>query len=573
MAAVTEKFFDERYKEVGVVEFFRKNLHMLGYSGPIRSFTTLVHEYVTNALDACEEGGIMPDIKVTIRELEGENHYLLAVEDNGTGIPESYIPKLFGRMLTGTKFHRYLQQRGQQGIGSVGAMLYSQITTGRPIKIISSTGEGEIDTVVMEIDVKKNDAKIHEASKRGGDWRGTKIVAEYKDILYRRGEQGPFEYLRRTSIANPHARIELVEPDGTKTVWDRVTKKLPAMPKEMKPHPKGLIPDDIKMMAHTTRARKLRSFLERDFTRVSKNKVDELEEEYDIKTDIDPHLLTHKQAEELVEAFKKMDFYAPPTDGLVPIGEPYIEKSFQDVLEPEFLAVVERAPSVYSGGIPFIVEVGLAYGGKAGREGTENPLEIMRFANRVPLIFDAGGCLLTKAVHSVDWKRYGLKDVQNAPLTVFINIVSPHIPYKSAGKLAIADDDDVKGEVRFALMEAGRKLKRHLGKIRRAKVAIKKKEILERYVPEVAFALAYLTGDKQKKIEKELEELVKSRFEKQGIEFEDEEEEKKSEEKSKKKKSKKSSKKKTSKKSKKSKKKKSKKSKKKSKKKKKEGGK
>lgn len=522
--AVSEKFFDDRYKEVGVVEFFRRNLHMLGYSGSIRSFTTLIHEYVTNGLDACEEGGIMPEIKVHIKEL-GDKHYLISVEDNGTGIPESYIPKLFGRMLTGTKFHRYVQQRGQQGIGSVGAMLFSQMTTGQPIKIVSSTGDGEIVTVVMEVDVKRNQAKIHETDKRGGKWRGTKIVAEYKDIRYTRGEQGPYEYLRRTSIANPHAKITLVEPDGTKTIWDRVSNKLPKMPKEMKPHPKGVIADDVRMMAHSTQARKLRSFLEREFSRVSKIKVDEIEKMSGVDMDIDPHLLTHEHAEKIVDAFKKIDFYAPPSDGLVPIGEKYIEKSFADIIKPEFMAVVERSPSVYSGGIPFIIEVGLAYGGGAGRQGTENSLEIMRFANRVPLVFDAGGCLLNNAVRAVEWKRYEISDLDKAPLTIFINLISPHVPYTSAGKLAIAMEDDIMDEVRFALMEAGRKLKTHLRKLRRSKVSAKKREILERYVPEVADALSYLTGKPKKKLETKIEDLVKSRFEKEGLVFDDEDDE------------------------------------------------
>lgn len=534
MAAVNEQFFDDRYQEVGVVEFFRKNLHMLGYSGPIRSFTTLVHEYVTNGLDACEEGGIMPDIKVKIKEL-GEKHYRLTIEDNGTGIPESYIPKLFGRMLSGTKFHRYVQQRGQQGIGSVGAMLFSQITTGKPVKISSSTGDGTIATVVMSIDVKKNQAKIHESTTKGGKFRGTRITAEYKDIKYTRGEQGPYEYLRRTSVANPHAKITLTEPDGKKTVWNRVTNKLPKQPKEMKPHPKGLKADDIRSMAHISKARKLGSFLERDFSRVSKLKVDELAKISKVDMEMDPHLIEHADAEKIVKAIAKTDFYAPSSDGLVPIGEQYIEKSILDVIKPEFMVVVERSPSVYSGGVPFVIEVGLAYGGGAGK-GKDKNLEIMRFANRVPLVFDQGSCVLSKAVRSVEWKRYEITDVDKAPLTVFINLISPHVPYTSAGKLAIASDADIMQEVRFALMDAGRKLKRHLGRMRRSKVSAKRKEILERYVPEVAEALSYLTGRKKEKLETDISALVRSRFTKEGLPLDEDDEKEKPKKKTKKKK-------------------------------------
>ena len=121
------EFFDNEYREASVSEFFRKNLHMLGYSGAIKSFTTIIHEYITNSIDACEEGGILPQIKIGIKSLPNKA-YEISVEDNGIGIPMEYIPKVFGKMLAGTKFHRFVQSRGQQGIGAVGAILYGQMT-------------------------------------------------------------------------------------------------------------------------------------------------------------------------------------------------------------------------------------------------------------------------------------------------------------------------------------------------------------------------------------------------------------------------------------------------------------
>src|SRR5512135_1938415 len=101
----------DKFKEYSVAEFFKKNQQMLGFSGKTRSLTTIVHEYVTNSLDACEEAGILPEITVSIEELDKDaGKYRVTNEDNGPGIPEKHLGKALGQMLAGTKFHRYAQQ-------------------------------------------------------------------------------------------------------------------------------------------------------------------------------------------------------------------------------------------------------------------------------------------------------------------------------------------------------------------------------------------------------------------------------------------------------------------------------
>lgn len=219
-----DELFKE-FKEHSVAEFFRKNKHMLGYSGKIRSLTTIIHELVTNSLDACEEAGILPDIKVEIEKL-GADHYKVAVEDNGPGIPLEFIPKVFGKMLAGSKMHRFIQSRGQQGIGAAGVLLFSQITTGKPLKIITSTGDGNIYEVEVKMNVEKNEGEIVSKKVRKGKWRGTRVEGEFKEVSYNRGEFGPFEYLRRISLATPHAKIVLKDPYG-EVVFDRVVNELP----------------------------------------------------------------------------------------------------------------------------------------------------------------------------------------------------------------------------------------------------------------------------------------------------------------------------------------------------------
>ena len=172
---------------------------------------------------------------------------------------------------------------------------------------------------------------------------------------------------------------------------------------------------------------------------------------------------------------------------------------------------------MYRGGFPFQVEVAIAYGGNAGR-GTANnskeegqtgkKIEIMRFANRAPLLFDAGGCAITKAVNTVDWKRYGIKDVDNAPLTVLVNFLSVFIPYTSAGKQAIADEEEILEEIRLALMDSGRKTAHYIIGKRREQEKQMKRQLFYKYIPEIAQALGHLTKEKQEILKKKLEKMV-----------------------------------------------------------------
>ncbi|MCX6695224.1 MAG: DNA topoisomerase VI subunit B, partial [Candidatus Altiarchaeota archaeon] len=228
----------KEFKEVSVTEFFRKNKAHLGYSGKVRSLTTVIHELVTNSLDACEEAGLLPEITVKIRQL-GQDHYQFTESDNGPGIPEQHIGNVFGKMLAGTKFHRNIQLRGQQGIGVTGVTLFSQMTTGKPMRITTSTGDGNIHEIKLMVDILKNKADVIETNVIKDRWRGTEIEGELKGVTFNLGEYGPFEYVRRTALANPHLKITFVDPEGRKTVFERASNVVPRPPTEMRPHPKG----------------------------------------------------------------------------------------------------------------------------------------------------------------------------------------------------------------------------------------------------------------------------------------------------------------------------------------------
>ncbi|MDD4281186.1 MAG: DNA topoisomerase VI subunit B [Candidatus Methanofastidiosa archaeon] len=504
---------DELFKEFkaqSVSEFFKKNAAMLGYTGKIRSLTTIVHEGVTNSLDACEEAGILPEISVWVEEL-GTEHYRVTMEDNASGIPLEYVPQVFGRMLAGSKAHRNIQSRGQQGIGVSGAVMFSQVTTGKPTSFLTSTGDTHIVKGRVQLDVKRNLGEIVDKEKLHNTtgWRGTVIAHEAKGVLYNKSRYSPYNYLRMTSIANPHARITFIEPDGTRILFERSTTLVPKPPKAIKPHPYGITPDDLLTMASNTDAKKLGAFLEKEFVRISSAKAEEIASLSGVSLAQQPARLSWDDAERVVNAFKATKFFAPPTEGLRPIGGEEIAKSLTSTLSPEFTQTITRAPQTFRGGILFVVEAGLAYGGKAGKGG----IEIIRYANRAPLIFDQGGCAITEAVKSVDWKRYGVRDVEKVPLTVFVNIVSTHVPYTSAGKQALAMEEEIHAEVRYALMDCGRALSRFLAGKRKLYERRSKMNTLLKYVPETAAAIAALTGQDAAGVADRLSRIVSERYE------------------------------------------------------------
>jgi len=502
---------EKHFKEHSVAEFFKKNMQMLGLTGKIRTLTTIIHEYVTNSIDACEDAKILPEIEIRITEL-APLHYEVMTKDNGPGLTKSTVGRALGKLLAGTKFHRLIQSRGQQGIGASGVTMLSQITTGQPIKVLTGNGK-ETFACEISIDVRKNEPKITNFQDLKKEYRGTIIRARFKDVKYVKSEQGPLEYLRRTAIANPHATIKFIAPNNEKFVFRRSIQQIPAKPKEVKPHPKGITVDELITLAKHTKAKKVVSFLKSDFDRMGEKAINEISKLVSFDLNKDPKQLRWHEAEELVKAFKKVNFIAPRTDTLRPIGKERIEKAIKAIVQPEFLAVVTRAPQVYKGGFPFQVEVAIAYGGKAGKViNGQKKIEIMRFANRVPLLFDAGGCAITKAVNSIDWKRYNIKDIENTPLTIFVNLISVFVPYTSAGKQAISEEEEIIEELRLGLMDCARKISKFIAGKQREYERKMKKETFFKYIPEVAKSLHKVTKNDYESIKRKLERLVLERL-------------------------------------------------------------
>ncbi len=518
----------KEFREHSIAEFFKKNKQMLGYAGLVRSLVTVVHEYVTNSLDACEEAGILPDIYVSISP-NGENRYIVEVKDNGPGIPRKFAGKALATILAGTKFHRYIQQRGQQGIGAAGCTLFSQITTGKPVRIESYTKDGESYSCSVAIDTTNNKPIItdYKTEAQKPDYTGTKITAEFAEVKYENSDHGVYEYLKRTALANPHAQITFKDPDGKEYTFVRSSDAIPEMPKQTLPHPLGLSIMDLLDFAKKSGENSISSFLLTSFSRVSPGKVKELKE---LANTVDfgkkPGEMAWGDAEELIKAFKKVKWLSPDASVIRPIGSERVKLAVRSILNPEHMHVIERKPQVFKGGIPFVVEAAIAYGGGAGKKvgADEYTGSILRFANRVPLLFDTGSCAITQAVRSIQWKRYGI-DMDNQPISVLVNISSVYVPYSGVGKEAIAQEDEIIDEVKLALQDAARNIQRYMHGKQQVNVEKNKYKTIMRYVSQLSKDLGSLTGMDKKEIEKKLSDLVMEHYPKINEEKEEEEKE------------------------------------------------
>ena len=486
----------KKQKEISVAEFFERNKHILGFGNQTRALITSVKEGVDNGLDACEEANILPEIYVEIKN-HSDGECKLIIEDNGPGVVKKQIPHIFGRLLYGSRFHAIRQSRGQQGIGISAVVLYGQLTTGKHAKIISKTEEDRPAVIIdLNINTNKNRAEITGRDtvhwdKSSGTRVEVSIIADYT-----RGKKYVYEYLQSTSIVNPHAQITYKEPNGTIHTFERTSEILPKKAEEIKPHPYGVELGTLIKMSKYTKARQLNSFLKTEFSSMGDRTTNAAIEKAGLEKNINPKEMTRDQFLALHKAFKKVKIMAPSTDCLSPIGETLIKRSLKNEtqeISPEFIITASRPSSVYSGN-PFQIEVGLVYGGNLPKDDT---VKILRFANRVPLLYQQGGCVITSAISSIDWRRYGLtqpsgKGIPTGPAIFLAHVSSTLIPFTSESKEAIADVEEIENEVKLAFRECARKVQHHIKKkVRRAKTR-EKFDLITKILPEIAKKSAHM---------------------------------------------------------------------------------
>ena len=554
-----------RQREISVSEFFAKNRHLLGFDNPRKALLTTVKEAVDNALDACEEAGILPTIHVRLTAT-GEDRYRVLVRDNGPGIVAKNIQNVFGKLLYGSKFHRLRMSRGQQGIGISAAGMYGLMTTGKSVVIVSRTSPRKPAYYCeLQIDTRRNEAELIKAHDCSDEElachvrltqdetfdHGTQVEIELK-AAYIKGRQSVDAYMEQTAIANPHAQFVYTAPGAEPVLYPRGVRELPPEPTEIKPHPYGTELGQLLKLLKDSDHAYLSTFLQEAFCRVSPQAAGEIIKLAKLARSDTPRMLNHQQVERLHKAIRETRLPPPPTDCLVPIGTRAILAGLLKEIKADFYTAVERKPTVYRGN-PFLVEVGLAFAGELGqfvgrddvvlvdedlvdktrrkRKGAEEDTNtgpaqarLIRFANRVPLLYQQGACCTFKSVVETKWSNYGITQGRGAlpaaPLIILVHVASVWVPFTSESKEAIADYDEIRREIKLALQEAGRKLSVFINQRNRMRREADRRAVFHRYIAEVAAAATRLDPSiDEKALLQQLQELARAKTEVADTQF------------------------------------------------------
>ncbi len=516
-AAATAESMAAKQRDISVSEFFAKNRHLLGFDNPRKALLTTVKEAVDNSLDACEEAHILPRIEVTIAPIDGsENKFRLTVKDNGPGIVPKQVPNIFARLLYGSKFHTLKMSRGQQGIGISAAGMYGLLTTGEPVQIISRTsGSKPARHYHVQIDTTKNRPEvILDEDCQFDQPTGTSVTIALEG-RYQKGRQSVDEYLAQTAMANPHTTLIYNAPDGTTKEYSRQTDEMPFIPVEIKPHPYGVELGVLFKMARQSEGKRIVDFLHKEFSRVSENVAREMTKGAKLSVNLKPQQITLKEAEKLHEVINKTKLMAPPTDCIGPIGEEKLIDGLKRVVEADFYTSSTRKPAVYRGN-PFIVEAALAFGCKGAKEEGDDDREplmrLVRFANRVPLLYQQSACATYKSVLETNWRNYGLSQSKGAlpagPILLMIHVASVWVPFTSESKEAVAHYPEIIKELKLAIQDCGRRLGMHVRKQKRIKDEMVKRGYIETYLPHIGQALKDILTLKDNQVESVVTKLT-----------------------------------------------------------------
>lgn len=445
--------------------------------------------------------------------------YRVTCKDNGRGMPHDDIPNMFGRVLSGTKYG-LKQTRGKFGLGAKMALIWSKMSTGLPIEISSSMkGQNYTSFCRLDIDINRNIPHIHVQEKRDNKdlWHGAEIqvVIEGNWTTYR---SKILHYMRQMAVITPYAQFlfKFVSDTPDKNIairFSRRTDVMPPVPQETKHHPSAVDLLLIKRLIAETAKQSLLQFLQHEFVNLGKSYAErligEMGPEFCPKMSVKS--LTSQQIVRIHQLFRQAKFDDPSGDCLSPAGEYNLRLGIIKELHPDMVATYSGSAQVFEGH-PFIVEAGVSIGGKDVKQG----LNIFRFANRIPLLFEQGADVVTRtALKRINWSSYKINQTQDK-IGVFVSIVSTKIPFKGTGKEYIGDDiSEIASAVKSAIQQCCIQLKSKIVKKIQAREQQERKRNLSRYIPDATNAvynvlkeMAHVHASKKKRHDGENAEIL-----------------------------------------------------------------
>lgn len=503
-------------------EYFAKNLQQVGFSSPLKAVLTTLKEAVDNSLDACEQAGILPEIELQVLKVgagSSKNTDLIkiTVEDNGPGIETDDLAKVFGEYLASSKFGKGQCSRGQQGIGISAATTWAQLTNAKGAFVTSKTAAmRKAVRAQIDVDIKSNTGVMK--NKESIDWdkkSGTRVEFTIDGRIQLNGDGGLITYIEGTVLVNPHLSIKYKLLDQGWAKIERVTNVVPDVPESTLPHPHTFKLGEF--ITHATLYGKINldKFLKTGFSRVSDQSLKDFAAKGMPKALLNKPItsLNEQDFKKVFQAVQDAELMAPSTKSVLTVGEDALSKSISRLGEVDFFSVVTRKPAICDFK-PVVVEVALARFVNRNLEADE-PVQLLRFANRVPLQFDKSGCAITWAIESVNWKNYGLSQPKGSlpigPYIFAVSITSPFIKFKNASKETIDASEELVEEIRRALMQAGQKLSRHIKKEDREADLERKLAHIEQFGPILVEALVRITKSndaRKKRAEEGLKKLL-----------------------------------------------------------------
>ncbi|MDL1870962.1 DNA topoisomerase VI subunit B [Deltaproteobacteria bacterium PRO3] len=500
-------------------EYFSKNLQQVGFSSYTKAALTTIKEAVDNSLDACEEAGILPEVFVLIEKVgegtaKNADSIRIRVEDNGPGLEPDDVVKVFGEYLASSKFGRGRCSRGQQGIGISAVTTWAQLTSARGATVVTKTAKmRKAVQCVVEVDIKHNKGTLK--SKEAVDWdRDHGLACEFviDARIQLNGEGGLLAYLTGTTLVNPHLTLRYKILDQEEVTVPRVTEEMPQIPDATAPHPHTMKLGEFIAHSHLFGRVSIGAWLKKGFSRISDGVLAEMRKEGLPQSLIDLSVdkASEEQFKKVFAALQKAKLMAPSTSSVLSIGESGLAKSIQRVGQVDFFSVVSRKPAICDFK-PVLVETAIAR--LLDKPSEDEPVTLLRFANRVPLQFDKAACAITQATVSVNWRAYGLNQPKNSlpqgPYIIAVSVVSPFIKFKNASKETIDASDELVEEIRRTLIQAGQRLSKHIRREVKEADLEKKRQHIEMFAPILVDGACRITKSPKERRIKALDGLAK----------------------------------------------------------------